>query len=363
MRSTENMAIYRVAPEARKVAARKHSLRESRKQSVVRERPLVTSLTVDEGVEENNFSDNDDDKPVTLRSCRLGTLEFLELEKFHERMKCEIRKESRLKKISRVFHQYQRNKQHSPGRKEDPLTCVLGEVSQKSMGKSSLTVGETSKNSSRKNSLAVSSSKKNSVVGISSAPVTRRRSRALTPDSSETHDPQQLSENNHCQKDNSEVLAKNSKDEILVHKNDPPLRPPFNLLQTPSGYETRDASNRKLTLDSFIKKIKETYPNECVLSVSKAPSQPIFPKKRRRKKPIQLTPLVETGRKLSQNITECIRQNNIHETVNKLGRKFSHEVTIENPHTPSLHRYHFLQVLLPKYIQRKHIREKYELHK
>ena len=78
-------------------AIRKQSMQHIRKKSSIRI-PRNFELEYDSSIDGSVF---EEDEEPSFRSYRLGTLEFLELEEFHEKMKESIRKESTIRKISR----------------------------------------------------------------------------------------------------------------------------------------------------------------------------------------------------------------------------------------------------------------------
>ena len=73
------------------LASRKHSMHATRKRSMIREK---NTFNID--IDPMDSPDYEEGEEPTFRSYRLGTLEFIELEEFHEKMKQEIRKESRV---------------------------------------------------------------------------------------------------------------------------------------------------------------------------------------------------------------------------------------------------------------------------
>lgn len=218
----------------------------------------------------------------------MGTLEFLELEKFHERMKTQIRKESRVQKISRMFHlnkwsHDKHNAQHTSTpdltridpdnnpantKTQSPTHDDDGKVLSKSRSFDSLPSSVTRKYPSRKQKVGAhrllndsllpltflagdmssrGSSRRTSPSAVSSAPSSRRRSRASTPDLDvKKLGPSRFPSLTQQKIDHVPQQPSVSKIDIT----------PTETHKCPGIEEVGKITHRKLSLDSMIAKIK-----------------------------------------------------------------------------------------------------------
>lgn len=96
--------------KASEISLRKASVHSMRRKSSTRAPPLQFIIDSDSI---GSCSDYEEGEEPTLRSYRLGTLEFLELEEFHQKMKSNVYKESAVRKLSNAVRKMSRNLSHT----------------------------------------------------------------------------------------------------------------------------------------------------------------------------------------------------------------------------------------------------------
>ena len=344
-------------------AARKYSTREIRKKSVMHQR-LSSTLSVEpvtEDLPESAEEDYEDDKPATFRSYRLGTLEYLELEKFKERMKMHQidGKGSRgIRKVSRMFHLNRRthvgkNPLHAStpdlNRIRDDTTNISNNNNNRSKGISRASSFDSLPSTpSKKHSRKAKLSGTEKLVADSFVPLTFMAGEMSSNTNSiivsdvvrSNPSSRELSRNTSViDSQNSESTFRCKSSEVVPPICDETGPIPNTGASSPQKNEKLkkilpfEYSNRKWSLDSMITRLKEVYPDDCVLSVIETPHKTSLsgkvlqtsPSKRRRKKAIHSRPLIiEAGTKLSERI-RVGSSNNL--TIKRLGRKYSHDVS------------------------------------